>query len=93
MSEGSRTPFNTRCKILGELWMQYRFEKEFEDFVSYNDIGLPLSFMISEDLVRPNELAKSMVDETFDVLLASLKISDDSYESLDDLLMAAPEEK
>lgn len=87
------TPFNVRCKILGDLWMQYRFEKEFEDFVAYNDLGLPMAFMISEELVKPSELAKSMVDESFDVLLASLKIQDDSYESLDDLLMAVPDEE
>ena len=87
------TPFATKCKILGDLWMQYRFEKQFQDFVSYNDLGLPLAFSISEDIVKPGELAKSMIDESFDVLLASLKISDEGYESLEEILFAVPDEE
>ena len=87
-----KTPFATKCKILGDLWMQYRFEKQFQDFVSYNDLGLPLAFSISEDLVKPGELAKSMVEESFDVFLASLKLDDEGYESLDEVLFAMPDE-
>lgn len=93
MENSPKTNFAIRCKILADLWMQYRFEKQFEDFVAYNDIGLPMAFMVSEDLVRPGELAKDMIDETFELLLASLKISDDGYESLDDVLFAVPDEE
>ena len=89
----SKTPFDVKCKILGDLWMQYRFEKQFTDFVSYNDLGLPLAFAMSEDLVKPAELAKSMVEESFDVLLASLKIQDEGFESLDDVLFSVPDEE
>ena len=92
MSE-EKTPFATKCKILGDLWMQYRFEKQFEDFVSYNDLGLPLAFMASEDLVKPGALAKDMINETFDLLLASLKISDEGFESLDEVLFSVPDEE
>ena len=92
MSE-EKTTFAMKCKILGDLWMQYRFEKQFEDFVLYNDLGLPLAFMASEDLVKPGTLAKDMINETFDLLLASLKIIDDGYESLDEVLFAVPDEE
>lgn len=91
MSEEQTTTFDNKCDILADLWMQYRFEKQFEDFISYNDIGLPMAFMVSEELVRPNELAKSMIEETFELLLISLKVKDEGYESLDDVFLAAPE--
>ena len=88
MEENSKaTTFENRCGILGDLWMQYRFEKQFEDFVQYNDIGLPLAFLIDEELVKPNAMAKSMVDETFDLLLVALKVEDNGFESLDELLV------
>ena len=86
------TPFDTRCEILSDLWMTYRFSSRFEDFVSYNDIGLPLAFLLSEGLVKPgNSLAKPMVDETFDIFLSSLKLEDTGYDSLDDILVDSPE--
>jgi hypothetical protein len=93
MTDSVATTFEKKCEILGDLWMQYRFEKQFTDFVSYNDVGLPLSFLVSENLVTPSPLAKMMIEETFELLLNSLKISDDSFDSLDDVLMAVPDEE
>ena len=83
----NQTTFENKCNILSDLWMNYRFDKKFEDFVDYNDIGLPLAFMVSEDLVKPSAMAKTMLEETFEVLLAALKIDDQGYDSLDDLLV------
>lgn len=81
------TTFENKCGILGELWMSYRADPEFQDFISYNDLGLPLGFLVSENLVRPNDLAKNMVDETFDLLLAAMSIEDEGFESLEDVFV------
>lgn len=79
--------FENRVNILAELWISYRTDKEFEDFVTYNDLGLPLAFMIAEELVKPSDLANSMINETYDLLLATLDAEDGDYDSLDDLLV------
>lgn len=79
--------FDNKCVILAELWLGYRQDPQFEDFVSYNDIGLPLAFLIDEELVKPSNLAREMVNETYALLLASLDREDGDHESLDDLLM------
>lgn len=81
------TTFDNKCAIIGELWMSYRNDSQFEDFISYNDLGLPLGFLVAEKLVKPNELAKSMVNETFDLLLAALEREDEGFESLDDVFV------
>lgn len=86
-NDNSATSFDNRCGILSDLWMQYRFESQFEDFISYNDIGLPLAFLVDEELVKPTDKAKAMIDETFELLLAALSVEDNNFESLDDLLM------
>ena len=67
--------------------MNYRQDKKFQDFIEYNDIGLPLAFLVSEELVKPAPLAKTMVEETFDLLLASLEVPDSGFESLDDIFV------
>jgi hypothetical protein len=87
MSDNKETKFEFKCDILSELWMDYRNEDSFTDFVSYNDLGLPLAFAVGEELVTPSERAKAMIEETFEVLLATLEIEDEGFESLDDLLM------
>jgi hypothetical protein len=89
MSEITTTPFSKKCEILGELWLKYRSEEDLEDFLEYNDLGLPIAYAIANDIVKPLDLAKSFVDETFELLLASLKIEDTGWDNLDELLSMA----
>lgn len=88
MSENKGTPFETRCDILADLWMNYRKDDEFQDFAEYNDVGLPAAWMVTEDLCSPSDRLKGMIDETFRLLLAALEIQEDhGFDSLDDLLV------
>jgi hypothetical protein len=81
------TPFETKCSILADLWMDYRGDEEFVDFLQYNDLGLPIAYAISNSIVKPQPLGESFINETFDLLLASLEIQEDTgFETLDDLL-------
>jgi len=82
-----KTTFENKCSILSEFWLGYRTDPEFEKFSSYNDIGLPLAFLVSEALVKAEPLAKGMVEETFDLLLAALEREDSGFESLDDVFV------
>ena len=86
MSENSTTPFSNKCAILADLWMNYRDDEAFIDFVEYNDLGLPLAYMLNQDIVKPTEMAETFVGETFDLLLAALGIEDEGFDTLDDIL-------
>ncbi len=80
------TSFEEMCLILSELWINHKNEKTFEDFISYNDLGLPLSFLIESELVVPTELAKKYIQETWYILLGSLDIKEDiGFSSLQEL--------
>lgn len=80
------TPFETRVSILAELWLDYRQDEEFKDFIEYNDMGLPLAYFIDNKLVEPTQTAINFVNETFALLLAGLGLEDTGFESLTDLL-------
>lgn len=71
------TSFEDICLILSELWINHKQEKKFADFISYNDLGLPLAFLIDSELVMPTEIAKKYVEETWFILLKSLNIEED----------------
>jgi hypothetical protein len=86
MSEITTTPFSNKCEILAELWLNYRSEAEFDDFREYNDLGLPIAYAIANNIVKPTDMAKSFIEETFDLLLATLEVDDEGFETLDQLL-------
>ena len=72
-----------KCNILSELWNDYRHDEEFEDFIDYNDIGLPLASFISQELVAMTPRAEIFILETWSLLVAALEIEDKDYETLD----------
>jgi len=87
MSETTETPFVTKSEILADLWLNYRQDAEFADFIEYNDIGLPLAYAITNEIVKTTPVATKFIEETFELLLAGLDIVEDiGYETLDDLL-------
>jgi hypothetical protein len=81
-----KTTFESVCAILSDLWVEHKAEKHFKDFIQYNDLGLPLAFLIDSELVEPSEMAKQYINETWNLLLGSLNIEKDlGWTSLEDL--------
>lgn len=75
-----------KITILAELWMNYRDDDELEDFVEYNDIGLPLAYLLMNEIVLPSEQSAIYINETYDLFLGALGIPDKEWESLDEML-------
>jgi hypothetical protein len=83
-----KTKFKNKCRILAEIWMDYRDDAEFSDFIEYNDLGLPLAYAISTGVVEKSDRAKNFINETFELLLAGLDIEDTGFEDLTEVLEA-----
>jgi len=83
------TTYTNKCSILADLWLKYRTETDFEDFVEYNDLGLPLAYAIANDIVKSTDMAQRFIEETFDLLLASTGLEDTGFDNLDHFLGAA----
>ena len=87
MSEQTNTPLSSKCDILAELWVKYKGDSDFTDFIEYNDLGLPLAYAVSHGIVEMNNQISMFVEETFDVLLTALGIEEDTgFETLDEIL-------
>jgi hypothetical protein len=82
------TSFDNRVAILAQFWMDYRDTESFEDFILYNDLGLPLAYAFAENIAKPTDMGKQFIDETFGLLLGQLGIDDAGYETLEDILEA-----
>ena len=90
MTEPLYQDFQGKCNVLAELWFAYRDDEEFKDFIEYNDIGLPLAYLINSEIAKPTGIAEQYVNETYELLTQALKVSDTApYDSLDDMLAEA----
>jgi hypothetical protein len=85
--------------ILGQLWIDYREDDNFSVFMEYNDIGLPLSYVVAEGLVPAlTPLGEDYVDETIEMLFKLLEISEEEVDllpkiDLDSVLQFAHQKK
>jgi hypothetical protein len=86
----TETTFQDKCNILSELWMNYRNDDNFEEFIKYNDLGLPLAYGIANGIVKPTEISDKFINETFNLLLSSLEVEDNGYVTLDDVFLDTP---
>lgn len=80
------TTYSDKVAILSELWINYKQDEEFADFIEYNDLGLPLAYAIDHEIVKSSDIAQKFVEETFDLLLGALEVEDTGFETLDDVL-------
>jgi hypothetical protein len=78
--------FENKITILAELWMNYRDDEDLQDFLDYNDLGLPLAYLLMNEIVLPTSQSEIYINETYDLLIASLTVEDREWQSLDELL-------
>jgi hypothetical protein len=86
MTDSTKTSFTKRCEILADLWVAYKGDEEMIDFISYNDLGLPLAYAINTEIVSSTLKAEMFINETWDLLLSGLELDDEGFDSLEDIL-------
>jgi hypothetical protein len=93
----SKTHFFEKCVILGELWVEFREQAKeneaWDYFFSYNDVALPMAYLIAEDYVEPtgNALAETTVEETWLMFCEYIDIdSEGQYGNLAEAFEASP---
>lgn len=61
--------FETQVAVLADVWMNFRNVPEHEDFMYYNDLGLPLAYMLHSKMIEGNDSTKSIIEESFHMAL------------------------
>jgi hypothetical protein len=83
------TDFSDVCNILGELFSQYKEDKDFKDFIEFNDLGLPLAYLTRENLAVPSDDGARYIMETWEIFLHGLRLEDTGFTDLDSVLDSA----
>lgn len=83
----NETPFTTKTEILSEVWLSYRDADALEELYEYSDLGFPIAYAYSNDLVQVSEKATKLITETFTLLLSVIEQDTEKvYENLEDFL-------
>ena len=77
------TDFTNKCQILGEFYDTYSEQKNFKDFMEFNDIGLPLAYFVDANLCEVSDDGVRYINETWDLFLAALELEDIGYNDLE----------
>jgi hypothetical protein len=82
----------TKAQIIIEFVEMKAENEEFDDFFSYNDLGIPLAVAVYNDLCELNQRGIDVLEETYLLLLTELRVDDmnKEYEDLDEILEDSP---
>ena len=80
----NETSFENKVAILADLWIAYRNDPGLQDFIAYNDLGLPLAYALNRNIVEIKANGKNIIEESFSMLLDVFDIDDLAWENLDD---------
>jgi len=82
-----KTLFENKCQILSDLWMLHRHDELYKDLFTYNDLGFPLAYCVSEKMIGSvGTEAKKLIDETFDALLETVERKDIGFSALGEVI-------
>ena len=86
------TDFTKVCEILGVLYANYKEDEEFQDFIEFNDLGLPLAYFASEKLCEVSDDGARYIMETWLLFLKGLGLEDTGlWDNLEDVFESAEE--
>ena len=78
----------TKAEILVQFTQDYFNSGEYEEFFDYNDLGIPMSIAITQDMVILTDSGEQLLEETWKELCLLFEANPDSeYETIDDLIV------
>jgi hypothetical protein len=76
----------TKAEILVQFTQDEFNSGEYEEFFDYNDLGIPLSIAITQDMVILTDSGEQLLEETWKELCLLFEADPNGeYESIDDL--------
>jgi hypothetical protein len=81
------TSFLDKCKILAEVYTESSWNEELTEFRYTNDIGLPLAYLVNQDLTTANDKGEMFIESTWEDLCLYLRVDHKKkYSSSDEMI-------
>lgn len=92
----AETSFENKVGILSYLWMNYRSNEDWKDFIEYNDLGLPLAYMLENQIVELTALDEDdeddysngafFIENTWQMFLSKVGLEDTGFDDIEEIL-------
>jgi len=92
----AETSFENKVGILSYLWMNYRDHEYWKDFIEYNDLGLPLAYMLENQVVELTAVDEDydeegsngtfFIEETWNMFLSMAGVEDTGFDDIEEIL-------
>lgn len=75
--------FADKAGVIGQLWIEFRGDEDFEVFMDYNDLGCPMAYMVAEGLIKElTPVGEEMITETFKMFLELINVTEEEIDSV-----------
>jgi hypothetical protein len=80
--------FSRKCDLLAEVHVEASWNDELNEFRKYNDVGLPLSYLLSIGMVElKGDEGRVHIEETWELLCEALEVDNDTdYSNIDEMI-------
>jgi len=76
----------TKAEILVQFTQDEFNSGEYDEFFDYNDLGIPMSIALTQDMIILTNEGEQLLEETWKELCLLFNANpDDEYETIDDL--------
>ena len=92
----AETSFENKVGILSYLWMNYREDEDWKDFIEYNDLGLPLAYMLDNQVVELTAVDEDdeedysngafFIENTWEMFLSKVGLEDTGFDDIEEIL-------
>ena len=93
-----KTPFSSKCELLSALWFFYRDDEDapdgWQEFFRWADVGLPLAYVVSENLANITDEGTEIIKETWEYLCEMISVDPTAqYNTIQDMFDAAGDDE
>ena len=75
--------FKEKSDVVASLWIEFRRDEDFADFMSYNDLGCPLAYMYKEKLITTlSSAGEAMILETFNSFMELMDVTEEDVDAV-----------
>ena len=74
------TDFSNKCRILSELWVDFREDESLQPIFYKYDVSLPLAYSINNDYAQATTEGARLIQEVWFELLEFLDLSDEGFD-------------
>ena len=79
--------YTSKIAVLADFYLNYRDQDPYKDFAEYNDIGLPLAYVVQQGMAETNQEGRAFIEETYELLCSAMDIDpEEQYGSFEDML-------